>query len=228
MPKSMRPPLSQSSVHILRGVDRVALRHEGDAGAAAGACWSPPPGTRRWRSRPACRRPAARESALLDRDIEGLLVEQDDMLRHRDRVEAHARARPKSRIICGVAFGDINVEKTPIFMLALLAMVNLLAGLWSDGVAHVSKTTSARLSPAACRVPHFALSRPLISGVRTIVVVPGPLPTFLRNPACHRPPSSDAGAPPGNGVGGRCAQRRASVVIGDRQLARPGRRAVDG
>ena len=28
--------------------------------------------------------------------------------------------RPKSRIIRGVARGDMNVEKTPIFMLALL------------------------------------------------------------------------------------------------------------
>ena len=28
--------------------------------------------------------------------------------------------RPKSRIICGVAWGDMKVEKTPIFMVALL------------------------------------------------------------------------------------------------------------
>ncbi len=28
--------------------------------------------------------------------------------------------RPKSRIICGVAWGDMNVAKTPIFMLAFL------------------------------------------------------------------------------------------------------------
>ena len=28
--------------------------------------------------------------------------------------------RPKSRIICGVAWGDMKVEKTPIFMMALL------------------------------------------------------------------------------------------------------------
>ena len=27
--------------------------------------------------------------------------------------------RPKSRIICGVALGDMNVEKTPIFILLL-------------------------------------------------------------------------------------------------------------
>ena len=31
--------------------------------------------------------------------------------------------RPKSRIICGVAWGDMNVEKTPIFMLALLVSI---------------------------------------------------------------------------------------------------------
>ena len=35
--------------------------------------------------------------------------------------------RPKSRIICGVAWGDMNVEKTPIFMLALLAFC------WPEG-----------------------------------------------------------------------------------------------
>ena len=28
--------------------------------------------------------------------------------------------RPKSRIICGVAWGDMKVEKTPIFMVTLL------------------------------------------------------------------------------------------------------------
>ncbi len=31
--------------------------------------------------------------------------------------------RPKSRIICGVAWGDMNVEKTPIFMVALLVSI---------------------------------------------------------------------------------------------------------
>ena len=35
--------------------------------------------------------------------------------------------RPKSRIICGVASGDMNVAKTPIFMLALLVWLQPLA-----------------------------------------------------------------------------------------------------
>jgi hypothetical protein len=42
--------------------------------------------------------------------------------------------RPKSRIICGVAKGDMKVEKTPIFMLALLVSIGQLTGLF-DGQA---------------------------------------------------------------------------------------------
>jgi hypothetical protein len=42
--------------------------------------------------------------------------------------------RPKSRIIWDVAWGDMNVEKTPIFMLALLVSMKRLARLvWRPG-----------------------------------------------------------------------------------------------
>jgi hypothetical protein len=44
---------------------------------------------------------------------------------------------PKSRIIRGVALGDMNVEKTPILMPVLL----LLVGLWQDyGVLRVARS----------------------------------------------------------------------------------------
>src|SRR5471030_513352 len=63
--------------------------------------------------------------------------------------------RPNSRIICGVAVGDTNVENTPIFMLAFLSLTPTLpANRPARQPMNVSPRTSAHESAVGVAVEH--------------------------------------------------------------------------
>ena len=101
-----------------------------------------------------------RDAAVLRTGIaERVLVEQHDMLAHPDRLEAHGlRTAAEVADHRGVASGDMNVENTPIFMLAVLyaaasTMRAAFSPIMMEGALVLPEVSVGMIEASATRSP---------------------------------------------------------------------------